>query len=169
MKIPNLPPIRGVCEIFCPHCHGKDYWRHGSYTRSWFHSFYDKGDQVRTVQRFLCLNPSCPRRTFNVQAADVLGYCRFLFTDLLTVAAAMQKKASLHSISRAFGLRRSVVRRVAVFLQRTHDFLISLCHEVTAGDTIAAGFVPLLEVAQSRYCWITLRGLWFRHIYHLML
>lgn len=166
MKIPILQPFRGVCEIFCPHCHGKDYWKHGSYTRCWFHAFGRKNDSVRTVQRFLCINPSCPRRTFNVQAPDALGYCRFLFADLLTVAAALQAKASLHSLSRAFGLSRSVLRRVAAFLQRTHGFFSALCREITLGDTIT-GLEELLKVTQSRYCWITLRVLWFRHIYHL--
>lgn len=166
MKIPLIQSIRGVCEIFCPHCHGKDYWKHGSYTRSWFHSFGRKSDSVRSVQRFLCLNPSCPRRTFTVQAPDALGYCRFLFADLLAVAAAREAKASLHSISRTFGFSRNVARRVAVFLQRTHGFLAALCREITNANPVT-GLAKLIEVALSRYCWISLRVLWFRHIYRL--
>jgi len=164
IKIQYSEPFRGICTIRCPHCHGKDFWKHGSYTRRWFHSFGLKDDSVRVVQRYLCLNPHCQHRTFSVQAPDALSYHRFLFTDLLTIAAALHAKTSLHRISRIFGLSRTVLRRAAAFIQRTHVFLDALCREITTGHT-TAGLEELLEVAQMRHCWLTLKAMWFRHIY----
>lgn len=165
MKTQNRLPVRGLCEISCPQCHGKDFWKHGSYKRTWFHTIRRKENTVRIVQRYLCLNTSCKRCTFTVQSADVLPYCRFLVPDLLNVDTALQTDTSLHGLQRIFGLRRTVLRRVSTLLDRTTDFLRDLCREITAGDTVS-GLSELFTTAQLRYCWITLGQLWFRHFYN---
>jgi hypothetical protein len=165
MKIPYSHPVRKICKIFCPHCHSTRFHRHGSYTRYWFHMMQWGTDQTRKVQRYLCRNKSCPRKTFTVQSPDALPYCRFLFRDLLAVDNALRSGKSVYFVSRTTHLRRSVVRRARRLLQRTRDFLQALCRESDVYDCTVLELSKLIETVQIRYCWIECRALWYRYIY----
>ena len=165
MKIPFNHRFGKVCEILCPHCNTKDIWKHGVYTRTWFHSLGKDVNPKRKVQRYLCRNQPCPCRTFTVQVCDVLPCCRFLWCDLLTVTEHLFSGQSYHHISRVLCLSRSVLRRISGLLVRMVSFLQVVCRELSDGEVVIAGIEQGFEQAQTGYCWIALKALWFRHNY----
>ena len=126
MKIPFNHRFGKVCEIYCPYCNTKDIWKHGFYTRTWFHNLGKAVNPKRKVQRYLCRNQPCPHRTFTVQVCDVFPYCRFLWSDLVTVAAYLFSGKSYHHISRVLYLSRSVLKRVSGFLCRMFAIITSV-------------------------------------------
>lgn len=168
MKIPFSTPSRKICTISCPSCHSTKCWRHGSYTRKWFHFCHPSKFIIRQVQRYYCTCKSCTRRTFTVQAPDVLPYCRFFVSDLYEIDQRLEPTPRIRALARLLKLHRGVVRRVVSLIERSKAFFQALCRENTNGEQ-CSGLQCCMETAQIRYCWITLRGFWFRHIYRVVI
>jgi hypothetical protein len=162
MKIPFRHPTKKPCKIFCPSCHTTRCWRHGSYTRTWFHF----KNVTRTVWRYYCTSASCPRRTFTVQAVDVLPYCRFLIPDLLKVDGEMFSSAKKDQLEKIRQLDRGVIRRITIRLENSRKFLQSLIQEITDGEQVRK-LLESLEVALKHYCDTRLKALWYRSIYRI--
>jgi len=168
MKIPFNTPARKICLICCPSCQCTKCWRHGSYCRKWFH-FSDSSKLVtRQVQRYYCTCKSCTRRTFTVQAPDVLHYCRFFVSDLYKIDQLSGSKPRMRTLAKILQLSRGVVRRVLSLIDRSKAFIVALCREITDGEEWI-GLAQCMQTAQISYCWITLRVLWYRHIYRIMI
>lgn len=167
MKIPFTTLPRKICSICCPSCRCTKCWRHGSYTKKWFHFCDPLKFITRKVQRYYCTSQSCKRRTFTVQAPDVLPYCRFFVSDLYKIDQLIQPTSGIYMLAKILQLSRSVIRRVLSLIDRSRTFLQALCREITDGDE-STGLQHSMETAQIRYCWITLRILWYRHIYQII-
>lgn len=165
MKITSNNLFRKESAIYCPHCHSKAVWKHGTYIRKWFHECGDRHPSTLVVQRYQCCEKHCPRKTFTVQAADALPFCRFLADDLCTMARHLEFMTSVHHLSQLTALSRPVLKRVRVLLHRTGMFLAGLCREISDGATAASSLRQSLQIALSAYSWIELKSLWYRHLY----
>jgi hypothetical protein len=164
MKIHFTTHARKLCSISCPSCHDTKCWRHGSYTRKWFHFCDPLKCITRKVQRYYCTSKTCTRRTFTVQAPDVLHYCRFFVQDLYDIDQLSVSLPSIYAIANILHLSRGVVQRVQSLIERSKTFLRGLCREIIAGEE-SQRLGQYMKTVQTRYCWITFRALWYRHIY----
>jgi len=165
MKIRKNHPLRKESEIFCPHCHSKEVWKHGTYRRKWIYPCGSDTNPTRQVQRYRCCEKPCPRKTFTVQAEDVLPYSRFLIPHLCSLQPCLDSATSLHSLSRLLDLSRAVIKRVRALLQRTGNFLSGLCREISDGETITSTRRQYLHIALTAYSWIELKSMWFCYQY----
>ena len=162
MKIPFTHPTKKLCKIFCPSCHNRHCWRHGSYTRKWFHFKH----LTRKVWRYYCTCSSCPRRTFTVQAVDALPYCRFLINDVLKVNELLSSTTNRKYAAKVAALDRGVIHRVTVRLEESKRYLQNLYQEVT-GEAPVGKLPECLESVLKHYCDNTLKTMWYRSIYRI--
>lgn len=106
-------------ENVCPSCgerHLLIKW--GFYARYLF----DGEDMIR-VQRFRCLNSSCPRATFSTLPHPLLPIVRLPLCFLLSLLALHQEGHPVAELARESGKSWSVVRRSVVLAKRIKTVL----------------------------------------------
>jgi len=99
-----------IGSIVCPSCHESQYRSHGYYTR-YFPD--DPCDTEIRVPRYLCLVPSCERKTFSILPFPCLRYKRHtlsFFFMLTTLAAIYTVNQLAHQFQRCWKSLRRLIR-----------------------------------------------------------
>jgi len=108
-------------DIRCPLCGEKRrICRYGHYWRYRFES-----DDRFAVQRYGCLNPGCPRRTFSIPPHPYLPVCRIPLC--LLMALLISYKSGKYSVSRcAMWIKRSwnTAKRAVISASRIVDWFV---------------------------------------------
>lgn len=169
MNIANchVQSAAGNEKIRCPNCHFAQYRRHGCYTRKGFHAPNHVVVLPVKISRYLCLNPACPRCTFSILPPDVMRYCRFFWTGLLAVKAALAAGAAPKRLAKnVWNVGKKVILRAAALLDCLSPWIAGLHQELTAGRPARelACMVKIITAKLGR-CELTWR--WYRHRYPL--
>jgi hypothetical protein len=98
----------------CPVCHSAKghicwghYWRYRPGT-----------DQCEAIQRLLCKNDECPRKTFSILPHPFLRIVRFTLCSLLAILAMFEAGETVSELARQSGVARSTIRRTVAFACR---------------------------------------------------
>lgn len=110
-----------AAEIFCPECGERRMWiKHGFYYRYLF----DGGEQT-AVQRYLCQNPECPRRTFSILPYPFLRIVRLPMCMLILLLDCFTRGETIASLSRTLGKGKGVVRRAIATASKLRPWIQS--------------------------------------------
>ena len=112
------PEITG--PIVCPHC-GERYRtsKYGFYSRYLFSSC----ESIR-IQRYLCKNAWCPRKTFSILPYPFLRFMRVGLCFLYGLREAREKN-SIRALSKSSGFARSTLRRLLEKAERVSNWVES--------------------------------------------
>jgi hypothetical protein len=165
MKIPIDRPAKGH-TIACPWYNSPRWWRHGSYTRTYFHSRTDTAiSEKRRVQRYLCRASAC-ERTFSVLPDDVVAYCRFTWSDLLDIGRSLAAGISAYRLARhVWHVGRGVITRARSLLARLAGWLGALCREISDGAAGPGELEGMAALAREHYGRHEFTHRWCRHLY----
>jgi len=123
-------------DIRCPLC--GEQLRICRYGHYWRYRFEDDGRMA--VQRFGCLNPGCPRRTFSIPPHPYLPICRIPLCLLLVVLILHRvKKYNINRCARFLDLSWNTAKRALTSASRLLNWFM---HESAAG---AIPPIPCLE------------------------
>jgi len=97
-----------IGEVVCPVCGERIEWiRYGYYTRYLF-----SGEERIDIQRYLCQNPKCPRRTFSLLPYPLLPILRVSLCFILVILAKYEGgEGNIGTLGRASGKKWGVIRR----------------------------------------------------------
>ncbi len=97
-----------IDTVACPCCGEQTLWiRYGYYTRYLF-----SGGDLIAIQRYLCLNRNCPRKTFYILPFTMLHLLRVSLCFLLVMACRVEEPwACIASLARESGKAWGVMRR----------------------------------------------------------
>jgi len=123
-------------DIRCPLCGERlRICRYGHY---WRYRFEDNGRLA--IQRYGCLNPGCPRRTFSIPPHPYLPFCRIPLCLLMAVLIKHRvKKHTINRCARYLDLSWHTAKRALASAYRLLNWFI---HESTAG---AITLIPCLK------------------------
>ena len=152
-----------VCPT-CSYCGFPRCWKHGTYGRKWFHQLGAEPTQEPvTVQRYLCQHPSC-ERTFSVLPENVLPYCRFFMSDLLSIVQDRTEGKSSYRIAKyRRGLSLRVILRTVSLIRKVTPLLECICREATG--SVVFGFQALVKTVRGKYSWFDFTRRWFHGLY----
>jgi len=155
----------------CPYCGYHHCWRHGKYTRKGFHQLSTgqstmslaKGkpyNKIVEVLRYLCRDPAC-EHTFSKLPKDVLPYCRFMLSGLISIEKDLSAGKSAYWIAKhRWGLSLRVILRAVVRLKEITPWLEQLIWETT-GKAVQ-GFHSTVKALRKRFSWFRFT----RYLYH---
>ncbi len=109
-----------IDEVVCPGC-GERFLciKYGFYTRYLF-----SGEETIDVQRYLCRNKKCPRRTFSVRPFPLLPILRVTLCFLLTILSRHEEHGEdIATLARASGKSWGVTRRVLQTAGKVRNWL----------------------------------------------
>jgi len=172
---PSMSPIQKITNpisedqhisefIKCPYCNNNHCWKHGTYTRKGFHSQTPQNGWIlRTVQRFLCRDVSC-KQTFSLLPEDVLPYCRFFYSDLLSIIHQFNQGMTAYSIAhKHWKLSLRIILRIKRLIHIVYIYLEQLCREFSI--RIGGSFSNMVFSLSQRLSWFRFTRIWFHHIY----
>ena len=109
-------------EPICPACGERHVFiRHGHYKRYLF----DDSDQVR-IQRYLCLNSQCRRRTFSILPHPFLPVIRHSLCFILLLLEKVETdKLPIASLARSSCKSWPVIRRAVRRAEQVREWLIA--------------------------------------------
>ncbi len=112
------PEITG--PIVCPRC-GERYQiiKYGFYSRYLFSSC-----EIIRIQRYLCKNGGCPRKTFSILPYPFLPFMRVGLCFLYGLRKA-REKSSIGALSKSSGFARSTVQRLLGKAEQVSNWLES--------------------------------------------
>jgi len=161
-KIPIRLPGRKE-ETRCPHCNFPRFWKHSHYTRKGFHRpASEPQNQTVDVLRYLCRNPPC-ERTFSILPEDVLPYCRFCLSGLLSIAEDRDAGVSAYQIAKSWMLGLPTVLRAIKLIKNVTPWLAQICHG--AMKSAQGGFRALVLRANRVLDWPRLTRHWYHAFY----
>jgi len=148
----------------CSYCGFPRCWKHGKYGRKWFHQLGTEPPQEPvTVQRYLCQHPSC-ERTFSVLPENVLPYCRFFMSGLLSIAQDRTEGKSSYWIAKyRWGLSLRVILRAVSLIRKVTPWVEGFCREATG--SVVSGFQALVKTVRGKYSWFDFTRRWFHGLY----
>jgi hypothetical protein len=167
MKIPvcNVHNATNRGTVCCPGCHGWRCRKHGFYRRKGFHAPNGAVAIPVIIQRYLCLNPQCARKTFSIPPPGVLPYCRFLWANLLAVKHALGTGVSRYHLARyVWHVGRAVIVRAAAALDHMAVWLSEMYRELSDGRT-AHGLERMVRFIAVTIGRLELSNRWCRHRY----
>ncbi len=148
----------------CPYCGFLRCWKHGKYQRKWFH--HPLRGPIRepvAAQRYLCRNPPCDR-TFSELPEEVLPYCRFFLSGLLSIADDRTEGKSSYWIAKCrWGLSLRVVLRAVSLIRKVTPLLEGVCRE--AAGSVGTGFQSLVKTIREKFSWFGFTRRWFHGLY----
>jgi hypothetical protein len=152
-----------VCPT-CSYCGFPRCWKHGKYGRKWFHQLgAELSQEPVAVQRYLCQHPSC-ERTFSVLPENVLPYCRFFMSDLLSIVQDRTEGKSSYWIAKyRRGLSLRVILRTVSLIRKVTPLLECICREVTG--SVGSGFQALVKTILVKFSWSDFTRRWFHGLY----
>jgi len=160
----SIPPSSSKEERRCPYCHHPKCWKHGRYSRKGFHHL--PGDcqcQIIYIARYLCRNPPC-ERTFSLLPEDVLPYCRFFQSGLISVADDRDAGKSAYWIAKSrWELPLSVILRVTARIKQLQPWLVQVCHETA--KSIEGRFQTLTRRVENTLGWVRFTRYWYHTFY----
>jgi len=164
MKIPIDRPAKGH-KIACPWCSSRRWWRHGSYTRTFFHSQRRQAiSESRRVQRYLCRAATCGR-SFSRLPHDVIPWCRFFYSDLLRLGRSLSAGLPPRRLARClWHVGHRVITRARVLYERLANWVETLYREITDG-AIPLELEGMEELVVDHYWWGEFTHRWCRHLY----
>ena len=148
----------------CPYCGFHRCWKHGNYKRKGFHRFpSEQRNKIEEVLRYLCRSPSC-EHTFSKLPEDILPYCRFMLSGLISIAKDLSAGKSAYWIAKyRWGLSLRVILRAVVRLKEVTPWLVRLYREVTG--KVKSHFWELTGFLRKQYGWYGLTRMWYHPIY----
>jgi transposase-like protein len=154
-------------KTFCPACHSFRCQRHGCYYRKGFHLPNYAVIEPMKIQRYLCLNPDCPRSTFSILPDNVMRYCRFFWTGLLALKAALDAGVCAKRLAEnVWQVGTRVILRAAALLDRLCPWVGGLHQELTCGKPVRE-LAVMVKVITAKCGRLELSWRWYRHRYPL--
>jgi transposase-like protein len=148
----------------CIYCGFPRSWKHGMYRRKGFHQRQNEPlRELVAVQRYLCRSAPCDR-TFSELPDEVLPYCRFFMSGLLSIALDLTDGKSSYWIANyRWGLSLRVVLRAVSLIRKVTPWPEGLCREVTG--SVSHDFQALVMAIREKVFRRDFSRRWFHAFY----
>jgi hypothetical protein len=121
-----------------------------------------------SIQRYLCLNPDCPRCTFSILPPNIMRFCRFFWTDLVVLKIALDAGvvAPRRLAKNVWHVGKGVILRASALLKSLCAWVAVLHQELTTGKP-QRDFGLMVKIITAKLGRIELVWRWYRHRYPL--
>jgi hypothetical protein len=119
------------------------------------------------IPRYRCLNPDCPRCTFSILPSNVIRYCRFFWTGLFALKAALDAGAASKRLARnLWHVGQRVIIRAAALIEHLYP-LVTNQHQELTPDRPVRQLGLMVKIITAKLGHHELNWRWYRHRYPL--